>query len=245
MKQRLDKRTKILSLTTHNAQRQAMIAILLLMIVPSLSMFYVGMTYDKGHLTFPVLALILVLTILIARLGFIVLRKFPDNIIKLRQYIAEVAEGALPEKIALVDTQSSDDLMYIEENFNNVLHEMRRQIETSKKQFRREHVLRETVETQHQILIEAEQHRVMIQTLGAACHHIGQPATVLQLRLETLQRLATNQEEINEITGCVKAMQLIADILHQLQQVSQFRTVSYIHTENAPDEEILAIRSES
>jgi hypothetical protein len=85
----------------------------------------------------------------------------------------------------------------------------------------------------------------MIQTLGAACHHIGQPATVLQLRLETLQRLATNQEEINEITGCVKAMQLIADILHQLQQVSQFRTVSYIHTENAPDEEILAIRSES
>jgi len=84
----------------------------------------------------------------------------------------------------------------------------------------------------------------MIQTLGAACHHIGQPATVLQIRLEFLQKLATNEDEIKEIEGCVTAMKTISNILHQLQQVSEFRTVPYI-SGSAANDAILAIGPKS
>lgn len=229
------------SMTAHNARNQAMIAIILLSIIPSLAMFYVGVMHEKGSLTSSVMGLILVLTFLVARLGYIILRKYPDNIMKIRKYITEVAQGTLPEKIALTDTMGSDDLKYIEESFNDVLKEMRRQIEMTEEQLRTEHTLRETVETQQQILIEAERHRVMIQTLGAACHHIGQPATVLQVRLSLLQKFATDARELEEIEGCVAAVQRISDVLHQLQKISMFRTIPYIHSEGTTDDEILSI----
>jgi signal transduction histidine kinase len=235
------------SLITRDAHTQSGIAILLMAVIPALSLFYLGTIVGAGDTQLTVLTLIaiLFLTTAVAIPGFLILRKYPDNILKLRQYITDIAKGTLPDKIELVDAQGSDDIKYIESSFNSVLEEMRHRVARAEEQLCVEHTLRKTVEQQQQTLLEAERHRAMIQTLGAACHHIGQPATVLQLRLETLQRLATNEEEINEITGCVNAIQLIADILHQLQQVSKFRTVPYIHTENAPDEEILAIRSES
>lgn len=82
----------------------------------------------------------------------------------------------------------------------------------------------------------------MIQTLGAACHHIGQPATVLQIWMEFLQTLVTGDEEMQEIKACVQAVQSISDILHKLQQVSDFRTVPYIQeTSDAPEDRILDI----
>jgi methyl-accepting chemotaxis protein len=233
--------TKIASLAVRSAQSQALIAILLIMVIPSLSMFYVGTIYDTGQLTFPLAALIIMLTILVARLGYVILRKYPDNIMKLRQYITEIAEGTLPERITLTDTTDSDDLKYIEESFNSVLEEMRRQLAMKEEQLRTEHMLRETVEQQHQVLLEAERHRVMIQTLGAACHHIGQPATVLQVRLSLLQKFVTDAKEVEEIEGCVEAVKRIADILHQLQKISLFRTMPYIRSEGTTDEEILSI----
>jgi len=232
------------SMTAKDAQSQAMIATILLAVIPALAMFYVGTIYSKGELTFPIIGLILVLTILVARLGFIVLRKYPDNIMKIRQYITEIAEGTLPEKISLSDAQSSDDLRYIEENFNNVLAEMRRQLAATEELLRIEHMLRETVENQQQTLLEAERHRVMIQTLGAACHHIGQPATILQVRLSLLQKFAINARELEEVEGCVEAVQRISDVLHQLQKICLFRTIPYIHSEGAVVDEILSIGSE-
>jgi methyl-accepting chemotaxis protein len=231
------------SLVTRDARTQAKIAVLLMTVIPSLSLFYIGTTVGKdiSQITALTLMLILLLTTAVAVPGFLILQKYPDNILKLRQYITEIAKGTLPEKIELINTQSSDDIKYIESSFNCILEEMRSRIQRAEEQVCIEHTLRETVEQQQQTLLEAERHRVMIQTLGAACHHIGQPATVLQVRLEFLQKIATHANEIQEIEACVKAIQSIANILHQLQQVSEFRTVPYVLTGDAPDEEILAI----
>jgi len=229
MKQQLTKYMKTTSMIAQNARNQVMVAIILLAVIPALSLFYIGRSVNDGPFTFSYISIIFLLTLLVGFLGFVVLRKYPDNIVKLRQYITEVAQGTLPEKITLIDAQDSDDLRYIQETFNSVLKEMRHQIDT--------------IEKQQQTLLEAERHRVMIQTLGAACHHIGQPATVLQIRMEFLQKLATNEAEIREIAACVEAVNTIADILHQLQQISEFRTVPYVQTGDAPHEEILAISS--
>lgn len=235
------------SLTAYDATTQAKIAVLLMAVIPALSLFYMGTVTgtDGGQLSLTTKLITYALTTAVAVPGFLILRKYPSNILKLRRYITEIAEGTLPEKIALEDTQSSDDLRYIENNFNCVLNELRRKIEAAEEQLREERLLKQTIEQQQQTLLEAERHRVMIQTLGAACHHIGQPATVLQLRLQFLQETATNANETNEIAECVKAMQMISDILHRLQKVSEFRTVPYIQSANSIDSEILAIGPET
>jgi len=35
-----------------------------------------------------------------------------------------------------------------------------------------------TVERQHAIIVRSEKHRAMVQSRGAACHHLGQPTTI-------------------------------------------------------------------
>jgi signal transduction histidine kinase len=245
MTQRAEK--KFTSLTTCNALNQAKISIILMAVIPSLSLFYLGTRVGSqdNAFTFLTLFIIVVLTVAIAVPGFFILRKYPANIVKLRQYITEIAQGTLPDKIQLTDTESSNDLKYIEESFNSVLDELRHRIAMAEERLRTELSLRETIEHQQQTLLDAERHRVMIQTLGAACHHIGQPATVLQIRLSLLQKLAIREDENQEIKECIKAVQLISDILHQLQRVSEFRTVPYAQTGTGNEEAILAIGSES
>ncbi|MFA7257569.1 MAG: hypothetical protein WC047_08355, partial [Kiritimatiellales bacterium] len=157
------------SLVTRDARNQAKIATILLAVIPSLSLFYIGASavYYTGRLTFLIKFLIFVLTTAIAVTGFLILKKYPDNILKLRHYVTEIAQGTLPEKIVLADTHNSDDIKYIEENFNRILAEMKHRIEVAEEQLHIEHKLKKTVEQQQQTLLEAERHRAMIQTLGA------------------------------------------------------------------------------
>lgn len=233
------------SLAEHNARNQVRISLALLSIIPALSLFYIGIQIGSNAAFPNIFSLLLIfgLTVSVAVPGILILRKYPNNILKLRQYITEIAQGTLPERIRLDDTQSSDDIKYIEDSFNTVLDEMRHRIQAAKEQLRREHELRTTVERQQQTLLEAERHRTMIQTLGAACHHIGQPATVLQMRMDLLKNLATDQKEIEEIEGCVEAVQNISDILHQLQRVSEYRTVPYAQSGETSEDRILEINS--
>lgn len=88
-------------------------------------------------------------------------------------------------------------------------------------------VLRRTIELQRQELIEAERQRAMIESLGAACHHLGQPATVIRTALDILRRLDLPPEARGVLDQCTNAADSVADILHRLKQVSQFRTVPY------------------
>jgi len=231
------------SLITLDAKTQAKIAVALLAIIPSLSLFYISITVirNPGSLSPWIILLTFMLTLTIAIFGFLILRKYPDNILKIRQYITEIAQGTLPEKIQLAHTQDSDDIRYIEDNFNCVLAEMRNRIETAEEQLSVEHALRETIEQQQETLLEAERQRVMIQTLGAACHHIGQPATVLQLQIDLLLKHVTDDEEIDKITECAQEVHKISDILQQLQRTSTFRRIPYIDSENPLDEQIIAI----
>lgn len=243
MKQRNGKTIQSVSLTTCDARNQAKVATILMAVIPALSLFYIGMTTfsDSDSLPFLAKLLVFVLTLILAITGFLILRKYPENIVKLRQYITEISRNTLPEKIVLLDTESCDDLQYIEDNFNLVLEEMRHRVAEAEDQLRIEQSLRETVEQQHQTLMEAERHRVLIQTLGAACHHIGQPAAILQMRMDLLQKLVIDEAEMEEIKGCIAAVERISDILQQLQRVSEFTSVPYVQIKRTIDDKILAV----
>ncbi|MCF7816656.1 MAG: hypothetical protein K9M54_02140 [Kiritimatiellales bacterium] len=241
----MDVRKGFSYLSELDTRAQSMVAIVLLAVIPALSLFYMGTVIGQGASQFSLGAksIVFLLTVIVASSGFLVLRKYPANIIKLRQYIAEIAAGTIPDRISLVDTKNSDDIKYIEESFNSILEELRQRIQLAEENLRVEHELRETIEHQQHALLEAERHRAMIQTLGAACHHIGQPATALRMRLYLLRDLAANPEELQEIEQCTKAVQTISDVLQTLREVGEFKTEPYLHDGGSCSDEVLVVET--
>jgi len=210
------------TLPSQDARKQTKAAAVLMSIIPALVVFFMGtLTYfpDKA---FPLVAQIgiLAFTTLLAFAGYRIISKYPENILRLRQYIGDVAKGALPQEITLPDTQSSDDIKYIEESFNTIIVRMRQQ---------------------QQNLVAAERHRTMIQSLGAACHHLSQPATVLCMRLQMLKEDATSDEVRAQIDESLVAVEQIREILEKLGKVSEFKTVSYTEGDPIVGSEILDI----
>ncbi len=237
------KKLNMTSLTSYNARSQTRMAIALMSIIPllvtammALFIYIPGTSFSIGGQIG-----IMLFTMMLALCGFLVIRKYPENIIRLRHYIADAAEGALPDKVELLDAKGSDDIRFIEDGFNTVLAEMRNKVALVEKQLRVEKRLRKTIELQHQNLILAEQHRTMIHSLGAACHHIGQPATVLGMHLYLMKEHAESDEARAEIDECMKDLELIGTVLEKLKCVSEYRTTSYIKDSINADGDIIDI----
>ncbi len=82
-------------------------------------------------------------------------------------------------------------------------------------------------------LRRAEQQRVMLESLGAACHHLGQPATVLTANLDIIKmRLNTNDEMVNELVdSSIEALDKLGNILRKLNSVNEYRTTPYVSSD--------------
>lgn len=96
------------------------------------------------------------------------------------------------------------------------------------------------------ILRQTENQRVMLASVGAACHHLGQPATVIMTNLELIRRMTNefNKPELQEILQLTnEAAESLADVLHKLNSVNEFRTIQYLDTKDAksPSNTILDI----
>jgi PAS domain S-box-containing protein len=81
---------------------------------------------------------------------------------------------------------------------------------------------------------EVERRRVMLESLGAACHHLGQPATVLLANLGIMKRKLDSHadESVTELLdGSIQAMETLGEILHKLNAVNEYKTTKYL--ENA------------
>lgn len=88
--------------------------------------------------------------------------------------------------------------------------------------------LRKTIAAQQAQLMEADRHRVMIESLGTACHHIGQPATVIGAYLHLMKAQETDAEMREMIDRCQQASDAMTEILQKLLLVSQYRTAPYL-----------------
>jgi PAS domain S-box-containing protein len=77
---------------------------------------------------------------------------------------------------------------------------------------------------------ESERRRVMLESLGAACHHLGQPATVLLANLGFLKgRVGAIDPSVKEvIDGSLAAMERLGKILHRLNAVNEYKTTEYL-----------------
>lgn len=86
---------------------------------------------------------------------------------------------------------------------------------------------------------DAERHRVMLESLGAACHHLGQPATVLLANLGIMKRHSTKTDEkIQELVGsCLEAAESLSTTLHKLNATNEYRTTPYLDGRTASGKE--------
>ncbi len=94
---------------------------------------------------------------------------------------------------------------------------------------------------------ESDRHRVMLESLGAACHHLGQPATVLMANLGIMQRhLGVSGDDLVQelIKGSMEASERLGEILHRLNAVNEYKTTQYLETpdgSDSPENRILQI----
>jgi PAS domain S-box-containing protein len=82
---------------------------------------------------------------------------------------------------------------------------------------------------------EAERNRVMLESLGAACHHLGQPATVLLANMGIMQKRVTSEDPlVHELMqASIDAVETLGKILHKLNTVNEYKTTAYL--EPSPD----------
>ncbi len=80
---------------------------------------------------------------------------------------------------------------------------------------------------------ENEKHRVMLESLGAACHHLGQPATVLLANLGVIQKKLNSGEEIvpKLVESSIDAVKTLGKILRKLNAVNEYKTTHYLGDE--------------
>lgn len=215
----------LLSMESRGTRRQIGVATMLMVILPNMVICYIVLFSPQGAYSPIIKILIGGLVCLMAVGGYLLLNRYPRNVTRLRQYLKQIAEGELPAEIQLSETEN--DIRDVESFLNIILGELRRKVTLLETQLRLTREMQAALESQQRELLEAERHRVMINSLGAACHHIGQPATLLRAHLHFLKNQSTGAKEHAEIEECEKALDDIADVLDKLRRVSAYRTVPY------------------
>ncbi|OGV66208.1 MAG: hypothetical protein A2283_06695 [Lentisphaerae bacterium RIFOXYA12_FULL_48_11] len=78
---------------------------------------------------------------------------------------------------------------------------------------------------------EAERNRVMLESIGAVCHHMGQPATVILTTSNVLEKSLQNADKsLYEMAKDIsEAAQVLGEKLHKLNEVNCYKTEEYVN----------------
>jgi DNA-binding NtrC family response regulator len=90
--------------------------------------------------------------------------------------------------------------------------------------------MQQKIEEQHAALLDAERQRVMMESVGAACHHFAQPLTTMLSNLELLARGEGIEESDRSLMlqQCLRAAEMMRMILNKFQHVQEYRTRPYL-----------------
>lgn len=157
--------------------------------------------------------------------GHQLLSRFPRNIVRLQQYLEQMNQEAFPENIHLIT--SEQDTFVLEEQLNTLMRKMQDKVHALDRALAQTEAMLRTIKAQSSEILDAERQRVMLESIGAACHHIAQPTTLLLMYLARLRDEDPNAFEEHQLEPCMCAVEQISDILDRLRQTSEYRTVPY------------------
>jgi len=215
------------SITSQRSRYQLKLAVALTVVIPLLSFSFVGLSMFTSIIAYSMTTTLGVMAAGMASgiLGYSILRRYPANIERLHDYLERMASEDLPEHASLV--LGAQDMSEIEEYLNTIIHGLQDKITRLDEQLALSRKMVHTIQDQSEEIVAAEQQRVMIESLGAACHHLGQPATILSLYLSRMRDLQPELLKQEEFEACSRAVDDISDILKKLKRVSEYRTVPY------------------
>ena len=84
---------------------------------------------------------------------------------------------------------------------------------------------------------QSERQKAMLASLGAACHHLGQPSTVILANLGLMQRLSAGVSgELKElIDATAGSAEVLAKVLYKLNTINCYETTQYLDTAGGPE----------
>ena len=119
------------SLVSSGARVQFAVGVALISIIPLLTFWYLNVTsgYQDGY---PYMALVVVIPVVVAAGlgGYVILRKYPLNIVRLRGYLEDMIRGEMPDHIKLV--KHEDDIAAVEKCLNLIVEQLKERLEILK-----------------------------------------------------------------------------------------------------------------
>ena len=90
---------------------------------------------------------------------------------------------------------------------------------------------------QHDVELEAESQRVMVESIGTMCHHLGQPASVMSMTLYRLRNNPAPGDVPKLLTECEASFNAMTEILDRLRGISHYCSEPYLtpSSEHAPN----------
>ena len=172
--------------------------------------------------------LLSVWSVALVLLGILLLRRHVVEVGRLRRYLELMANGGVPEGGVRTSTE---DFLAMAKALGTVMEHADEKVRA--------------MEEQSRSRLQTEQQRVMVETVGAACHHLGQPATVIGVYLDLMKKKEMSPEMQRLIDECQLAAADVSGILHRLQGVARYETEPYLPSLNGDskrsDERILKI----
>jgi hypothetical protein len=164
-------------------------------VIPSLTSFFSGRYMADEAPSLQYASLLGLLALALIYFGYMILKKYPDNIIEIRKIVTEITAGYLPSHITLQRAHESDDLRYIEHCLNTMINEMSKQ---------------------HQQQIEEEHHQTIVKSVGILVDKISRPLSVIRKSLGHLNIIAPMEEERADITRCQNELEHIHKEIQRL-----------------------------
>jgi putative two-component system response regulator len=156
---------------------------------------------------------------LVTLLGYVILAKYPANIVRLRHYLGELANDRVP--VSLVLSTDEDDLTAIRRYMGDLVRRAEERVYTA--------------EARQTSVLDAERQRVMIESLGAICHLLGQPATQIGACLYMMRKHAASPELRALIDESQQAFEALTEIHARLQAITHYRTETYLAADLSSD----------
>lgn len=221
---------KYRSIETRGTRHQFGVAVVLMSVLPVLAFSYVIRTaIITRSFDMETLYILLPSVMALIGLGVMLLARHTLEVVRLRRYVEIMARGESP---AFNPGDSSEDFEIIKSHLGAVMKQTDDKLKI--------------IQAQSRKLLQAEQQRVMAETVGAACHHLGQPATVIRVYLDLMKKAEVSPEMQGMIQECQSAAEEVAHVLRRLQGVGTYETEPYLkpredRTTSRPDDRILKI----
>lgn len=224
---------KSLSLSRRGAWGQVAVAGLLITVLPGLMLLWLWNVHLRNvHYPDSTFWAVGAGIVAVITLGYAVLFKYPVSIVRLRHYLQVLAGGGIPELVNIA--KDEDDLVAVQEYLEQIIKMAEDRIQLLKKQ--------------HDLELETERQRVMVESIGTMCHHLGQPASTLSMGLYRLKNNPEPAEVPSIVAGCEESFNAMSETLDKLRSISHYCTETYLsknpeQTENpvaSPDSRIIA-----